>query len=84
MNQRDALRFAAMELCEVATGEAEAYGAGDRATPDEWSARDTERIAAGFAALADRLWFTATGERRTAAPARPVDPDQISLFEESM
>ena len=81
MNQRDALRFAASELLEIAQSEAEGYAQGARSVPQEWTNRDVQRIVRGFQTLAARLEYTVTGER--TARVEPGDPDQIPLFEES-
>lgn len=81
MNQRDALRFAAHELWEVATREATNYAQGEAIVPEEWTDRDVDRVARGFRALAARLEYTATGER--AVRTETQDPNQYPLFEES-
>lgn len=80
MNKRDALRFAANELLEVAQNEAACYALGERAIPDEWSDRDITRVTEAFSALAARLEYTVTGER--VPRAEVADPNQIPLFEE--
>lgn len=81
MNQREALKFAANELLEVARSLAAEYAMGEAVTPEEWSDRDVQRVAKGFEVLAARLEYTVTGER-AARPAEE-DPDQYPLFEES-
>lgn len=84
MNKREALRFAAGELEEIAAGLAKAYQAPDLPS-DDWrmaySKKDRERIGAAFAELRFRMDRTATGAQREKPQVTPPDPNQVALFE---
>lgn len=79
MNKRDALRFVAWEILQDIEGHASGYRCGDRILPDEFTAKDRERVAKAYEEMVARLDFISTGRRKPKV--RPPDPNQVALFE---
>lgn len=80
MNKREALRFAAGELEEIAAGLVEEYRSKTVARAREWNKRDLRRAVEALEELRFRMDRIATGARRPAKAKTP-DPNQVPLFE---
>lgn len=86
MNKREALRFAAGELEELAAELARDYSpcgldsSAGAVIPEEWTDRDVRRVVAAFEELRYRMDRIATGAKRKPKP-RSADPNQAALFE---